>query len=120
MGVDHTAFACYGVRVDAPQFPKLSTDEMNEKIPTKLSVELVEWGSRPYGGRWGLLLMLKESYASVDFDDGVVARELPSDRDWDQVRVFGRLADARDALKAAGFAVEFEKQPAWFVGGNAW
>jgi hypothetical protein len=120
MGVDHTAFACYGVRVQAPQFPKTSTDELNEAIPSKLKVQFVEWGSRPYGGAWGLVLMLDESYSQVDFNEGVGVRALPSDRDWDQVRAFGRLADARDALKAAGFTVEFDKEPAWFVGGNTW
>lgn len=117
MGISRTAFSCYGNRIETPAYPKLSIEDLNAIIPTAERVEIVEWGSRQYGGRWGLVLVLKETYESIDFDSGVGLRALPRDRDRDLMGAVARLQDARHALQEAGHPVELIRDAAWFVGG---
>lgn len=118
MGVDHTAFACYGQRIEV--VGRVQQDDLDEKIPSACRVGIVDWGSRPYGGPWGFVLVLRESYAEIDFDRGVGIRALPRDRDWDQVGAVSRFHDAIHALKQAGFEVVTQGESGWLVGGRTW
>jgi hypothetical protein len=118
MGVTRTAFACFGVRVEIPNWQNIDDDELNDRLaPTRTSV--VEWGSRYSGGTWGLVLCLKETYKEIDFDAGVGMRAIPDDRSWDLSDGWRRLAAARDAVGAPGSAAcTTIGLSGWFVGGH--
>ena len=117
MGVDHTTFAFYGVRLDCGERDQ---DKIDEAIPATVRVSILAWGSRPYGGQWGYALALSESYKEVDFDRGVGIRSLPNDRDFDRLGAVTRLRDAVHAIKKAGIECEFDGEPGWLVGGRTW
>lgn len=119
MGVDYTAFACYGVRIKCTE---PDSDKIDEAIPRETRVGFSQWGSRPYGGAWGYVLIIDGTYEEIDLRGGTAVgiRPLPKDRDWNQVDAVMRLQDAVHAIKKAGIMCEFEDEPCWMVGGRIW
>lgn len=117
MGVDHTAFAFWGVKLDCSERDQ---DKIDELIPDALRVGVADWGSRPYGGQWGYVLYLKETYGEIDFDRGVGIRALPNDLHWDRVAAVMRLQDAAYALNKAGIECRLDGESGWLVGGRTW
>lgn len=117
MGVDYTAFACYGVRLKCTE---RDVDKIDEAIPRDTKVGICEWGSRNYGGAWGYVMTYGDTYKETDLRREASIRPIPRDRDWDQLRAVMALQDAVHAIKKAGVECEFDGEPGWFVGGRIW
>ncbi len=115
MGVDHTAFAVYGIKIDCTE---RDSDKIDEAIPSSTGIGICEWGSRPYGGSWGYLLTVKGTYQEVDFDRGVGIRALSAKGDL--VAKGAQLVEALEAIQRAGIKCKFDGEPSWFVGGTTW
>jgi hypothetical protein len=114
MGVDYTAFACWGVRVTgatADDFEKHSS--ILGKAEDALSY--ATYGAASYGGDGGIMLIISDTYASVDMrrEPGAraIPREIPSNR-WEAV-----LHQTRERLREQGVQIEFEGEPGWHVCG---
>jgi hypothetical protein len=104
MGVDYTAFSCFGVRVDIDIKHKYAVEDGLIQTP----FEIFEYGSRQYGGPHGFILALKDSYVSVDFEGDELVRELE--------RIDGRVTRGLTET-AKAFELPTKGEPRWFVCG---
>ena len=113
MGISRTAYAAWGGRLelDHDLMKRYISGDFEESITPH--VILVEWGSRQYGGAWGILLVLKNTYKEIPINDGGGRRVLPVDRDWNTVDGVAKLQDARDKL-GRGASLD---SPGWCVCG---
>lgn len=110
MGVDYSAFAVFGQRVELPK----GVDSDDVQLPKDL--ELYEYGSRCYGGTGGFILGAKRSYAEVDIGHGGTTCTPLADVN------AGSMTLARDSIKRAleSTGLKAEGEPSWFVGGHIW
>jgi hypothetical protein len=109
MGVDYSAFSAYGVKLR--HAPRAHQDELDEAIPSKLKVNVIDFGARNYGGAWGLLLVARETHEEADFGRGGLSlRQLPDSRD---VEVFARARFEQLLAKAVKYARIHEPPGDW-------
>jgi hypothetical protein len=116
MGVDYTAFVCWGQRVKAKR-GLVDIFENNSSLLRKHGVGYAEYGSRNYGGDGGYVLMLDHTYTEIDMRREACAKPLPKDRDWDQVRGVSLIQDVLYELRRAGAELETEGDFGWLVCG---
>lgn len=116
MGVDYTAFACYGVRIKTNE---RDADKIDEAIPARIGVGFCEWGARPYGGAWGFVLTVGDTYKEVDLRGGN-ANVRALDSVTDHVAASAKLLGALSAIRSAGIECEFDGPIGWLVGGRVW
>lgn len=119
MGVDYTAFVCWGQRIKARR-NLVDQLEANSPLLSKYSVGYAEYGAANYGGDSGFVLTINGTYAEVDVKHDPDAKPIPRDRDWNQVDAVMRLQDVAHDLRKAGVEVECEGEPGWFVCGRVW
>jgi len=119
MGVDYTAFVCWGQRIKAMRATSGILDD-NSALLARYRVGFAEYGSRNYGGNGGFILMADETYHAVDFDEGDLAKPLPHDRDWNQVDGVMRIQDVIHELRKLGAEIETEGEAGWLVCGHVW
>lgn len=114
MGVDHSAFVCYGVQVSLKDGAK--ADDLDDWLGgdgRDLDLGYVEWGSRSYNGRGGFLVGDRLSSGVSDFDDaspGMLAVDNPP-------------SDTLHRLKTAverGAPFTLESGIGWWFGGHTW
>lgn len=109
MGVDHTAFACFG-RPIKNLGKAADSDEARDLVGRKC--DIAEYGSLAYGGGGGYIVAFVGAYGSADFDDGYT-------------RLDGSGAKQEDMIAAIDKAItklgaEPDGDPGWYVGGRTW
>lgn len=121
MGVDYTAFVCWGQRVygeNGTSRGLADLFESNNSLLSKHNVGFVEYGSRQYGGDGGFILTYGDTYVEIDMRREAVAKPLPKDRDWDQVRAVMSIQDVLHELRKRGAKIQAEGETGWFVCGH--
>src|SRR5690606_33826917 len=101
MGVDYTAFVCWGQRV---KFTRDLRDALEEhaSLLSDNRVGYAEYGARNYGGDGGLILIIDGTYTSIDVKHDPKAKPLPCDRDWNRVDGAMRIQDVVYGLRQRG------------------
>ena len=119
MGVDYTAFVCWGQRVKAKRGLSDVFEERGSLLK-KYRVGYAEYGSRSYGGDGGFILTLDGTYTEIDVKHDPIAKLLPHDRDWNQVDGVHRIQDVIYELRQSGVELELEGEAGWLVCGHVW
>ena len=117
MGVDYTAFVCWGQRVKAKR-GLVDHFENHSDVLTKHRVTYAEYGDRQYGGNGGYILMAEDTYTEIDMRREACAKPLPKDRDWCQVGAVHRIQEVVHELRAHGADIEPEGDYGWLVCGH--
>lgn len=120
MGVDYTAFVCWGQRVTGDHRKLSDAFEEQSSLLKKHGVAYAEYGSRNYSGGGGLILTVDRTYHAIDFDQSPLFKLLPKDRDWNQVEGISRIQDVVYELRKGGVPIEADGEPGWFVCGHIW
>jgi hypothetical protein len=109
MGVDHTAFACFGRPIKSLGTAD-GSDEARSLIGKKC--DIAEWGSLGYGGGGGYIVAYRDAYGTVDFDDGYTRL--------DTAAVTPEAMTAAIDKAIAKLGAEPDGEPGWYVGGHTW
>jgi hypothetical protein len=120
MGVDYTAFVCWGQRVSGDHRKLINAFEEQSALLSKHGVGYAEYGSRNYGGDGGLVLTVDSTYHGVDFDDAPLFKALPKDRDWNRVDGVMRIQEVIYELRKKGVEISGEGEVGWLVCGHVW
>lgn len=126
MGIDRSAFTCFGAiiakrkTIDPATVDSNDIDAAIRRAPRDPHVAIYEWGSRQMGGEWGYVLALMETYDAIDFDCGGELRLLRRWSDTDLIQAANRIDDACEAAGRAGYEVIRTGEPHWFVGSRVW
>lgn len=126
MGIDRSAFTCFGARIAKRKTIDPATVDSNHinavimRHANHPNVAIYEWGSRQYGGEWGFVLALVETYDAVDFDCGGELRKLERPSDAKFIEALNRLDAACEEAGRGGYEVVRTEEPHWFVGSRVW
>ena len=109
MGVDHTAFACFGRPIKDLGTAK-HADAARVVIGNKC--DIAEYGALSYGCDGGYIVAYRDAYACVDFDDGYARLDKSSATPEVMTGV------VNEAIAKLG--AEADGEPGWYVGGQTW
>lgn len=111
MGVDHSAFACYGAKIDLNDGVDIDTLD-TWLAGKKIGLGYMEWGSRSYGGSGGFLVCASKSGITVEAGCAQIPDVDPS--------VAAGLKEKIAKAIADGAPFTLASDVAWWVGGHVW
>lgn len=115
MGVDHSAFACFGVKVVLNEgFDPDDLDTALQRARPRLTY--LEWGSRNYGGDGGLLVADAKLTHVIEFSESP-CMALPESNS-SAVPDVGELA--RHIERSIAGVGRIDGAVGWYLGGHTW